>query len=467
MNTDNCYWLIRLCNYETISSFIQKKKIYFLFILMFTTSFSNAQFRKDSLYIFNKAITPIGLPAGRQTEFVIDENGGTLKSFDGELELIIPKDALRKKTIISIQPITNMLVLGTGKAYQLEPSNIEFRKPAILKFNVSNEEFRDSLTNLLGIAMQDLQGIWYETFNSRLDSVKRTISCEINHFSVWSKFVALKIYPKYTRLKVGTMLALSLISTRNLFETIQENNTPRGSGLSMSSGGNNESGRKGSNHKNGMSKFELVESIAETGSGNDFPITGSSETPVNTGTTAGKSSGKTGSNVTLTLMGPIELIYVETGNSSGKTGSNVTITILGPIELVEANPGVFEDGEIPLKEVELTIGEAKEVANTGEVELTIGEAKEAANTGEVELTIGEAKKVANAGEVELTIGEATEVTQSGDVELTIGEARRVESDNWEAEWLVNGILNGNSTYGTIQPGSDCQLFLAWYRHLHH
>ena len=141
MNTDNCYWLIRVYFYETVFGKIQGKRIYFLFIFSFITSFSNAQFRKDSLYIFNKAITPIGLPAGRQTEFVIDENGGTLKSFDGELELIIPKDALRKKTIISIQPVTNMLILGTGKAYQIEPSNIEFRKPAILKFNVSVMSF--------------------------------------------------------------------------------------------------------------------------------------------------------------------------------------------------------------------------------------------------------------------------------------------------------------------------------------
>lgn len=55
------------------------------------------------------AITEAGKPTGKIVEKMMNKDGGTLVSGDGNLELIIPSGALSKKTTISIQPVTNTM----------------------------------------------------------------------------------------------------------------------------------------------------------------------------------------------------------------------------------------------------------------------------------------------------------------------------------------------------------------------
>ena len=73
--------------------------------------------------------TAFGIPNGNVSKKEIGQAGGTIISDDGKVELIFPAAALTGNTNISIQPTTNPLPYGAGKAYQFEPSGIQFKKP--------------------------------------------------------------------------------------------------------------------------------------------------------------------------------------------------------------------------------------------------------------------------------------------------------------------------------------------------
>jgi hypothetical protein len=162
-------------------------------------------------------ITAIGKPNGKKSAITINKDGGSLKSSDGMLELIIPPGAVSKKTDISVQPITNLMTNGNGKAYRLEPSGIQFQKPVQLIFHYDEEETKDSMQLLLGIAMQDERGQWFSLKKITLDTIQKTFSGEINHFSDWTRFEAIKLYPTNARVKVRKQLDLTidLVSSEN------------------------------------------------------------------------------------------------------------------------------------------------------------------------------------------------------------------------------------------------------------
>ena len=96
------------------------------------------------------AITAIGKPDGEKAEMKIDKDGGSFTSSDGKIRLIIPEGAVSKKTTFSIQPVTNLMPNGNGKAYRLEPSGIQFQKPVQLVFHYDPEESEDSMQLLMG-----------------------------------------------------------------------------------------------------------------------------------------------------------------------------------------------------------------------------------------------------------------------------------------------------------------------------
>jgi hypothetical protein len=161
------------------------------------------------------AITAIGIADGLKTETKIGKEGGRLASSDGKIELIVPQGAVSKKISFRILPITNMIPNGNGKAYRLEPSGIQFQKPVQLIFHYTEEESADSMQLLMGIAMQDNTGQWYGLRKFTLDTIAKTISGNINHFSDWSKFESIKLYPPHFRLKVKKVhdLSIDLISS--------------------------------------------------------------------------------------------------------------------------------------------------------------------------------------------------------------------------------------------------------------
>lgn len=192
-----------------------KKIFFFLFLLGSLTAL--AQNNDDADTTAKPAITEKGKPDGVKTEMKMDKDGGTLISSDGKLELIIPPGALAKKTNISIQPVTNLMPNGNGKAYSLEPSGIRFQQPAQIIFHYDSEEIKDSSQLLIGIATQDDKGQWYGLKNFIIDTVAKTLTGNIPHFSSYSNFEKLKIDPSYKRLKVNkkVMLGIELISYKD------------------------------------------------------------------------------------------------------------------------------------------------------------------------------------------------------------------------------------------------------------
>lgn len=185
-----------------------KKIVALAFLFYSATAFAQNEAADDTSS--SPVITAAGKPSGKKTEIKVTKEGGSLKSSDGMVELIIPGGAVSPKTIISIQPITNLMTNGNGMAYRFEPSGIQFQKPVQLIFHYDEEEIKDSLQLLLGIAMQDEKGQWYSLNKTELDTVAKTISGSINHFSVWSSFSELRIDPGYARVKVNKSRGLQI-----------------------------------------------------------------------------------------------------------------------------------------------------------------------------------------------------------------------------------------------------------------
>ena len=183
------------------------KKI-IVFVLLFVAV--NASAQNDADGVAKPVITAVGRADGIKKEIKINKGGGSLYSSDGMMELIIPEGAVAKKTTISIQPITNLMANGNGNAYRLEPSGIHFEKPVQLIFHYDEEAITDSMQLLLGIAMQDDKGQWYSLNKFNLDTVGKTISGNINHFSDWSYFSELKIDPDNARVKVKHSIYLNI-----------------------------------------------------------------------------------------------------------------------------------------------------------------------------------------------------------------------------------------------------------------
>ena len=127
--------------------------------------------------------TAIGTPDGTLVSKEIGPTGGTIVSDDGRVELIFPADALTATTVISIQPTTNPAPNGTGKAYQFEPSGIQFKKPVQIIFHYTDEEAETCPADLMGFALQDHTGKWTFIDYDDWDSTGKTLKGFIQHFS--------------------------------------------------------------------------------------------------------------------------------------------------------------------------------------------------------------------------------------------------------------------------------------------
>jgi len=155
-------------------------------------------------------ITAVGKLDGTKSTIKINKGGSSLQSSDGIIELIIPDGAVPKNTTISIQPITNLMANGNGKAYRLEPSGIQFKKPLQLIFHYDEEEIKDSMQLLGGMAMQDNKGQWLGLKYCAIDTLANTITGNISHFSDWANFMKIKLYPSTARLKVKKQITLTI-----------------------------------------------------------------------------------------------------------------------------------------------------------------------------------------------------------------------------------------------------------------
>ena len=195
------------------------KKI-IVFILLFVSVNASAQNIAVTDTVIRFGVTEKGKPDGEKAENEISKDGGSLQSSDGKVELIFPAGAVTKKTAISIQPVTNHAPNGSGKAYQMEPSGINFQQPVQIIFHYTDEETEGSLPDLMGIAMQDDKGLWSPLDKVALDTSLKTIKADINHFSSYINYARARIKPSSAKVKVNGSLRLKIIYTVDPYDDL-------------------------------------------------------------------------------------------------------------------------------------------------------------------------------------------------------------------------------------------------------
>jgi len=175
------------------------------FFLLFSHIHLSAAAQSNNLavkYLRIDSVTALGKPIGEPVSQEIGKEGGTISSENGMMELIIPENALSKKKKIKIQSVTNLAANGSGNAYQMEPSETQFQKPVTLVFHDSENEFTGAAAELKGIAWQDENGKWQEMPDISVDTVKKTITTQISHFSSYASFDKIVVRPQHARVKV-------------------------------------------------------------------------------------------------------------------------------------------------------------------------------------------------------------------------------------------------------------------------
>jgi hypothetical protein len=181
------------------------KKI-IVFTCFFVSVAALAQ-RKDSILaeITKLQFTPteIGKPDGEPVSQKIGANGGKLVSSDNKVELKIPPGALSSETMISIQPATNTGKGGVGKSYSFEPSGIQFQQPVQLVLHYTDEELDGDSPQWMAISYQDEKGVWYRLRKVSLDTSAKTITGDINHFSLWALGWTFVFEPDKNAIKVS------------------------------------------------------------------------------------------------------------------------------------------------------------------------------------------------------------------------------------------------------------------------
>lgn len=163
-----------------------------------------------------KTLDPVATEAGTPTGDAVTEDigpsGGTLSSGDGRLDLIVPTGAVNSSTTFGIQPITN-LCPGGFFAYRLLPEGLTFTNPVTLVFHYTEEDLSGTLPELLVVAYQGPDKIWYTLPSAVVDEVDKTISVEVKHFTDWTAIEYVGIFPKRPekpKLRVDETIELAL-----------------------------------------------------------------------------------------------------------------------------------------------------------------------------------------------------------------------------------------------------------------
>lgn len=140
------------------------------------------------------AVTALGTPNGNPVTKTIGVAGGTISSADGRMDLIIPAGALSNDVSITIQPITNECPGGLGTGYDFLPNGTKFSTPATLIFHYTDSDVNGTDPDLIYYATQDSSRAWDVDVEKDVDTVAKTISFNVHHFSGKSFLAGLTIY---------------------------------------------------------------------------------------------------------------------------------------------------------------------------------------------------------------------------------------------------------------------------------
>ena len=157
--------------------------------------------------------TEAGAPVGNVAKKMIGPAGGSIISEDRKMELIFPPGALTSSIEISIQAITNVLPGGLGSAYDFEPSGLTFAKPVTSVFHYSDEEAELCPPDLIAFGLQDHNGKWSYKQYDHWDSVSKTLTGKINHFTGEASYSKIRLLPNKYDLRVSDTLIIRAVLT--------------------------------------------------------------------------------------------------------------------------------------------------------------------------------------------------------------------------------------------------------------
>jgi hypothetical protein len=180
-----------------------KKNNLILIVLLVLTTFSACKKGGGDTPDIKPAITPVGTNDGTAITKTIGSGGGGLMSQDGKMELIIPSGALSTNTDITIQPITNNVPNGRGKAYRCTPDGLQFAKDITVKFYYAEEDAAVTKPEYMQVAFQNADGTWKVVDKVTNDVAAKTINASVNHFTDFSSFDIMRLVPASAYLKTG------------------------------------------------------------------------------------------------------------------------------------------------------------------------------------------------------------------------------------------------------------------------
>jgi hypothetical protein len=165
-----------------------------------------------------RCITPQGNVFGKAVSLDIGAGGGMIQSEDGRLQLHFPKGALAGNTSISLQPQTNTMPAGRGTGYRLEPSGTTFNQPVKVVMRYDEADFKGTSKEMISLALQNNNGQWTNVKNVSFDTVGKTITGFIRHFSSLVVYQKASLVPKQAIVKVSEQHLFAI----HMFTTVQD-----------------------------------------------------------------------------------------------------------------------------------------------------------------------------------------------------------------------------------------------------
>ncbi|MDP2273954.1 MAG: hypothetical protein Q8K32_24650 [Archangium sp.] len=153
------------------------------------------------------AVTAVGEVTGPAVTSMVGPAGGSVRSADGKLELLVPAGALAADTALSVMPLS-VTAPGGVTAWRLGPEGTTFARPASVKISFGEAELKGSTPNALRIAFQDSQKRWQAIKTSTVDSTSITVST--THLSDWSLLLGWQLRPPVATVLPGRSLTLSV-----------------------------------------------------------------------------------------------------------------------------------------------------------------------------------------------------------------------------------------------------------------